>query len=162
MAPIHPDSFTVLVRCSVSIHLKRSCTPARAGFVITLSGDSDPTTSPSTSTPRPNPDIVHDLREGIPAPPIADGAFWPAILIDRPYTEDDADHYATGRATLPNLNTLLKDALLWVPLGHRVGVLDYLWPHPGKTGTEVAVISVYTGRNNRVRTFTVFGRIAAK
>jgi hypothetical protein len=112
--------------------------------------------------PATKPDIVHDLREGIPAPPIADGAFWPAILIDRPYTEDDADHYATGRATLPNLNTLLKDALLWVPLGHRVGVLDYLWPHPGKTGTEVAVISVYTGRNNRVRTFTVFERIAAK
>ena len=38
-------------------------------------------------------------------------------------------------------------------------VLDYLWPHPGHIGTEVAVVAVGTGRNGRARWFTVFERV---
>lgn len=85
---------------------------------------------------------------------------WPAVLIDRPYTEDDAAHYANGAGNLPDLNDLLKRALQIVPLGGRIGVLDYLWPHPGKHGVEVAVIGIGTGRNGRARWFTVFERVA--
>lgn len=83
-----------------------------------------------------------------------------AVLIDRPYSEEDADHYATGRATLPDLNQLLRDSLALVPIGHRVGVIDYRWPMPPKNATEVAVVAVGTGRNGRARWYTVFERIA--
>jgi len=65
-----------------------------------------------------------------------------------------------GAAKLPPINDLLKRALLIVPMGHRVGVLDYVWPHPGKLGQEVFVAAVGTGRNARARWFTVFERIA--
>lgn len=84
---------------------------------------------------------------------------WDAVLIDRPYTSEDAAHYAPGAGVLPDINDLLKRSLGVVPPGHRVGVLDYLWPHPGKVGLEVAVVAVGTGRNGRARWFTVFERI---
>jgi len=100
--------------------------------------------------PGTNPDLLCDVREGIPDGP------WSAILIDRPYTESDAEHYAMGAAVLPDLNPLLKSALLCLDEGRRVGVLDYLWPHPGNVGQEVAVVGVGTGRNARARWFTVF------
>lgn len=85
---------------------------------------------------------------------------YPAALIDRPYSEEDADHYAFGRATLPDLNKLLKDTLQLVRIGGKVGVIDYLWPMPPKNATEVAVVAVGTGRNGRARWFTVFERTA--
>jgi hypothetical protein len=119
--------------------------------------------------PAMSPDYLLDVRHGLPCQNHRNGGHtiacellecnWPAILIDRPYSLEDATHYAPGPDVLPNLNTLLKSALSMVDVGHRVGVLDYLWPHPGKIGTEVAVVSVYTGRNNRGRTFTVFERV---
>lgn len=111
-----------------------------------------------------NPDFLRDAREPLPLNPVsgADGSAWDAVLIDRPYTISDAEHYAPGADKLPDLNPLLRNALQVVPIGHRVGVLDYLWPHPGKHGVEVAVLAVGTGRNARARWFTVFERIAPK
>ena len=103
--------------------------------------------------PACEPDYLQDAREPLPQGP------WGAVLIDRPYTEVDAVHYAPGADKLPDLNDLLKRSLQAVPLGHRVGILDYLWPHPGKIGKEVAVVAVGTGRNNRCRWYTVFERI---
>lgn len=111
--------------------------------------------------PALNPDFLQDARlplpsnwfEGIKVP-------WPAVLIDRPYSKDDAAHYAPGADALPEVNLLLKHALQAVGVGGRVGVLDYVWPHPGKLGREVAVVAVGTGRNNRARWFTVFERLA--
>lgn len=108
--------------------------------------------------PATEPDYLMDVRKGIPIGPDGPGQ-WHSILIDRPYTEADAAKYVPGAEALPDLNKLLKDALLSVPPGHRVGVLDYLWPHPGKVGKEVAVVGVGTGRNARARWFTVFERI---
>lgn len=84
---------------------------------------------------------------------------WDAVLIDRPYTPEDASHYAPGSDTLPDLNDLLRRSLAVVPVGGRVGCLDYLWPHPGNLGREVAAVAVGTGRNNRARWFTVFERL---
>ena len=115
--------------------------------------------------PACSPDFLQDCREALPlrVPPGADptyGKFWDAVLIDRPYTPADADHYAPTSSALPDLNDLLKRSLAVVPVGHRVGVLDYSWPHPGKFGQEVAVVGVGTGRNNRCRWYTVFERIA--
>lgn len=90
---------------------------------------------------------------------IAELGEWGAILIDRPYTEEDAKNYKPGPEKLPNLNELLKNCLSMLQVGARVGVLDYLWPHPGKWGKECFVVAVGTGRNNRARWYTVFERI---
>ena len=113
------------------------------------------------------PDFLQDCREALPLNECycengscPNGTHpWDAVLIDRPYTPADADHYTPTAAALPEINDLLKRSLLVVPRGHRVGVLDYQWPHPGKLGLEVAVIAVGTRRNNRARWFTVFERI---
>ena len=108
--------------------------------------------------PALKPDFLRDCRE--PLPRRSARRLWDAILIDRPYTNGDAEQYAPGADKLPELNALLKNALGVVAPGGRVAVLDYLWPHPGKLGTEVAVIAVGTGRNGRARWYTVFEKTA--
>lgn len=84
---------------------------------------------------------------------------WSAVLIDRPYTREDAEHYVPGPSVLPEPNLLIRNGIAVVPVGGKVGMLDYIWPQPPKNATEVAVITVVTGRNNRVRLFTVFERM---
>ena len=102
------------------------------------------------------PDFLQDARDALPKNPHAADGKWPAILIDRPYSEIDAAHYEPGPNKLPDLNDLLKRSLKAVAVGGKVGTLDYLWPHPGKLGKEVAVVGVGTGRNNRARWYCVF------
>jgi hypothetical protein len=108
------------------------------------------------------PDYLQDARASWPACPDRPDGRWAAVLIDRAYTLEDAARYAPGASALPDLNALLRKGLQAVPVDSRVGVLDYLWPHPGAAGTEVAVVGVGTGRNNRARWFTVFRRLPAK
>ena len=80
-----------------------------------------------------------------------------AILIDLPYTPDDADRYAPKRDKLPKLNTVFQNALRMVEPGGRVGVLDYMWPSPGKIkAKETAAVGVSVGRNSRIRIFSVW------
>lgn len=105
------------------------------------------------------PDFLQDAREALPRCPLTPDGKWPAILIDRPYTEIDAAHYEPGPDKLPDLNDLVKRSLQEVSVGGKVGTLDYIWPHPGKLGKEVAVIGVGTGRNNRARWYCVFERM---
>ncbi len=89
-----------------------------------------------------------------------------AILTDPPYTEEDADHYGTAifrpRPELPTASTLMKNCLLAVPIGGRVGMLHYEWPACPETkevtAIEVAVVAVTTGRRQRMRTYTVMER----
>lgn len=85
---------------------------------------------------------------------------WDGAMIDRPYTEVDADHYFPGRDKLPSANLLVKNAINAVHVGAKVGILDYVWPHCPKNAIEVATIGVSCGRNNRLRQYTVFERIA--
>lgn len=112
------------------------------------------------------PDFLADAREPLPGNRCDiciegyTGHEWPAVLIDRPYTSEDAARYVPGAGVLPDLNALLKNAIASVRPGGRVGVLDYLWPQPPKNAKEVAVVAVGTGRNNRARWFTVFERTA--
>jgi hypothetical protein len=112
------------------------------------------------------PDFLQDVREPLPLREVllpelnaVERYAWHAVLIDRPYTEEDAAKYAPGADKLPPLNALLKNALDVVPIGGKVGVLDYLWPDPGKRAQEVFVIAVGTGRNARARWFTVWERL---
>ncbi|MGJ4785683.1 hypothetical protein ACQV5J_16335 [Leptospira interrogans] len=81
-----------------------------------------------------------------------------AIIIDRPYDEENADKYAPGRRALPNLNKLLMDCLNLVERGSLVGVLDYKWPNPSPSNRyeEVSVYSVGTGRGCNARWFTIW------
>jgi len=78
-----------------------------------------------------------------------------AILIDRPYSVEDAKNYRCGPDVLPDLNKLLADCLSLTD-GH-VGVIDYAWPS-AKGAKEVAAVAVGTGRNGRARWFTVWKR----
>ncbi len=107
------------------------------------------------------PDFLQDARK--PFPSLAqstrfDHAAWPAILIDRPYTLEDATHYAPGPDVLPTAQQLVRQGIAVVPIGGKVGILDYIWPRCPPNAREVAVITVLTGRNNRARVFVVFER----
>lgn len=104
------------------------------------------------------PDICMDVNKG--DIPIPDGYDWKAIIVDQPYTEEDADKYSFGRATLPNPNELLKKCINAVPIGRCVGFLHYVIPHTPKNAKEVALVGVVMGNNNKIRCFSVFKRIA--
>lgn len=106
-----------------------------------------------------HPDFLQDARDPLPTCPVNDTGLWSAILIDRPYSLEDAAHYTPGSEVLPDINDLIKRSLQIVQLKGRVGSLDYIWPHPGKFGKEVAVIGVGTGRNNRARWYCVFEQL---
>lgn len=90
------------------------------------------------------------IREGL-NPNYAD-----AVLIDRPYTEEDATHYRLGTGILPDLNFLVRQGLDTVAEGGKVGVLDYFIPRPPAEARFVACVGVVVGFGNRGRFFTVF------
>ena len=85
-----------------------------------------------------------------------------ACLIDRPYTEEDADKYGeTDRTHLPALNDLLRRALSITREGGRVGVLDYYFPRPPRDGVKLIFVGgVLCGWGNRIRCFSVYERTA--
>lgn len=113
-----------------------------------------------------SPDFLADVSAPDWAAAVAEQHFrrkgrrWPAfrgILIDRPYTEDDADKYAPGRGALPTPKVLLNGAYALLSNGGRVGMLDYLWPKPPQPDMKaVAKVCVTCGFNNRDRCFSVF------
>ena len=100
------------------------------------------------------PDYCMDLRKDFPTDKF-DG-----IIIDRPYTEEDADRYECGREVFPNLNELVRNSLKIVDVGKRVGILDYTIPHHQKNTKLVALVGVVMGFNNKIRAFTVFQKEA--
>jgi hypothetical protein len=109
--------------------------------------------------PACNPDFLQDARDPLPVPFNGNvESLWKAVIIDRPYTPEDADHYVPGRDKLPTANQLVKNAIAVVPIGGKVGILDYVWPRGPKNSIEQAVITVTTGRDNRARFFVVFER----
>lgn len=126
--------------------------------------------------PETKPDIVADVREHIPKPSefgdereqnfvkyssdLRALDFWRGILIDRPYTPEDATHYRCGADCFPPIKALLCDALEVCCIGGRVGVLDYVFPRPPREGVKlIAKVSVTVGYDNRDRCFSVFERL---
>jgi len=97
-----------------------------------------------------------------PMRPESGRQLWAACLIDRPYTDADAEEYAPGAENYPKeLNDLLRRALSVTRIGGRVGVLDYLCPRPPRDGIGfIALVAVSTGWNNRARWYSVFERTA--
>jgi hypothetical protein len=85
---------------------------------------------------------------------------WAGVLCDPPYTEADAAHYASGGSLLPTANARLRQALLAVRPGGRVGMLHYVLPQPARVDAKfIACIGVIVGYNNRMRVFSVFERL---
>jgi hypothetical protein len=82
-----------------------------------------------------------------------------AVLMDPPYTEDDAAHYTVGREMFPQPGELLREAAKHLAEGQRVGLLHYVWPKPPDTLKNIAVITVLVGFNNRARLYTVYERV---
>jgi hypothetical protein len=126
--------------------------------------------------PECEPDVVYDVREDVPSVgfvfahefaadkryhPGGDGRGWRGILIDRPYTPEDAKHYRVPDV-FPPIKKLLADALSACCVGGRVGVLDYVFPRPPNwlNVKLIAKVSVTVGYDNRDRCFSVFERLA--
>lgn len=110
------------------------------------------------------PDILHDCRliawpKGINlASP--DFIYWGGILIDPPYTEEDATKYSPGADKYPNPHQLVQTAINTLRVGYKVGIIHYIVPRCPKNAMFVASIAVKCGFGNRVRTFNVFERTA--
>ena len=84
---------------------------------------------------------------------------WRAILIDPPYTIEDASHYSCGSSVLPNPNDLLRRSIETIGIGRCVGVLHYVIPTCPANAKEIALIAVTMGHNNKIRCFSVFRKI---
>lgn len=81
-----------------------------------------------------------------------------SIIIDRDYTEKDADSHFPGKFNWPeSVNFLLKESLRIAMF--RVGVLDYVMPSGGKYGKLIYVCPLILPANNRARYFTVWERV---
>jgi len=109
--------------------------------------------------PATNPDFLQDARDPLPKNPHGCDE-WGAILIDPPYSEADAAHYAPGASKYPSPNLLVRNALAAVCPGGRVGIIHYLLPSPPKGSVFVAAVGVICGFNNRIRILSVFERSA--
>lgn len=83
-----------------------------------------------------------------------------AILIDRPYDEENHNEYVKRYGcppgTLPNPNELVRQALRIVQPGGRVAMLDFVHPRPGKNFKETAIVNVHVGQGTRPRILTVW------
>lgn len=115
--------------------------------------------------PSVQPDFLQDARDDFPfyIPEREDSVTgimhpsipWSGILIDPPYTEQDAAHYLPGPEKYPKPNQLIANALEVLPSGGRVGLIHYILPNP-QGAIFVACVGVVCGFNNRIRVYSVF------
>lgn len=117
--------------------------------------------------PACNPDFLQDAREPFPWCPNSSvtqapygKAPWPGILIDPPYSEEDAMHYVTGAEKYPSPMKLVKNAIDVLPIGGRVGIIHYYPPKNPKNSMMVACIGVICGFNSRIRVYSVYEKTA--
>lgn len=110
--------------------------------------------------PACEPDYMQDAREPFPQCPSsnASGVFWAGILIDPPYSPEDAASYPCGSDAYPSPNLLLKNAFEVIGVGSRVGIIHYQLPKAPKNSRFVAAVGVLCGFNNRIRCYSVFER----
>ena len=101
--------------------------------------------------PAVEPDFLQDARDPLPKG-------FSAMLIDPPYSEADAEHYAPGAAAYPKPGPLVRNALDALKPGQRVGIIHYLLPQV-KGARFVAAVGVLCGFNNRIRVYSVFEKM---
>lgn len=113
------------------------------------------------------PDYCQDAREYWPHREngLGRSCYWPAILIDPPYTPEDAEKYQqyvdteglSMKKVLPTAGELLKQAWKVLMPGGKVGILHQFHPKaPAADARLVACIQVVQGTNQQPRCYTVF------
>lgn len=104
------------------------------------------------------PDFCQDAELPLPTAPehVVHGSRWGGILIDPPYSEEDAKKYPF--ATYPNPNKLVANSLDVLPVGRKAGIIHYALPRYPKNAKFVACVGVACGFGNRLRCFSVFER----
>ena len=108
------------------------------------------------------PDYVMDVRHELP-PYGNDKRGWRAMIVDTPYSAEEAKHYGTENE-YPAPGPLLRLCLEHTRPGGRVGFLHWEWPQPprevhGCTIKETFVALVTTGRRSRARHYVVFEKV---
>lgn len=119
--------------------------PYRGGF-----GPNDQTLDLDPAT---EPDILADARDPLPQG-------FSAMLLDPPYSLEDASKYAVGAENYPKPNALIANALKALRPGQRAGIIHYVLPKAPPDSRFVAMVGVVCGFNNRIRAFSVFERTA--
>lgn len=76
-------------------------------------------------TPTTEPDFLQDARDPLP---LNDGKPWRAVLIDPPYSPEDAVNYELGAGVYPSPYALVTNALKVVDVGGKVGIIHYAVP----------------------------------
>lgn len=102
--------------------------------------------------PDTKPDFLQDARQSFPKG-------FRGILIDPPYSIEDAKKYKVGDVVYPQPNLLLKHGIEAVSVGERVGIIHYVLPSPPKNSRFIAACAVLCGFNNRVRVYSVYERV---
>lgn len=142
-----PERARALLGCKITDSVLHVCGgmaklyPYRRGF-----GEMDATLDLDPAT---NPTFLQDARDPWPGT-------WAGILIDPPYSAEDATHYVPGSAAYPSPNLLLKNAFQALPVGGRVGIIHYILPKAPNNSIFVAAVGVLCGFNNRIRVYSVF------
>lgn len=148
----YPNGFLqrarVMIGCSFTDSVLHVCSGMVNDYPHRGFGPNDKTVDIDPSL---NPDYVRDVSKQLPI-----GA-WKGVLIDPPYTQEDANNYAI--TDLPNPNKLVKDCLEIIDVGKKVGMLHYIWPSCPKNATSIACVGVLVGFNNRIRCFSVYEKI---
>lgn len=131
-------------------------------FTLDIDGDVEPDFMQDARDPFP--EFIGSLGYCIVDRPnskaIVDISGWPAILCDPPYTEEDADKYASGRKVLPSARRLLLNGLDAVRVGGKVGILHYVAPRmPKGSARFVGCFPVFVGFENRPRLYSVYERL---
>lgn len=101
---------------------------------------------------RCEPDFLQDARDPLPKG-------FGAMLIDPPYSEQDANRYAVGPSVYPAPGRLVQNAIDALTDGQRAGLIHYALPKQPKNTKFVAAVGILCGFNNRIRVFSVFEKI---
>lgn len=144
-----PERARRLIGCPINKPLLHVCGgmaryyPYAGGF-----GPLDETLDIDQST---EPDFCCDAEQEIPS------NCWGGILIDPPYSEEDAKHYPFG--TYPNPHTLTRNAINAVETGIKIGIIHYVIPRCPKNAKFIACVGIVCGFGNRIRAFSVFEKL---
>lgn len=147
-----PERARALLGCKITEPVLHVC--GGLARLYPYSGGFGPSDKTLDSDVRCEPDYCQDARQAFPRP--EGGCHWAGILIDPPYSKEDAVMWPGGLYPSPNL--LLKNSFEVIPVGGRVGIIHYILPKAPPNSRFVAAVGVLCGFNNRIRCYSVFER----
>jgi hypothetical protein len=149
-----PERARVLIGANIDDPVLHVC--GGAAKFYPYSGGFGPHDQTLDIAPSTEPDFLQDAREPLP---MNAGKPWRAVLIDPPYSPEDADHYELGAGVYPSPYAMVTNALNVVAVGGKVGLIHYSLPKQPKNSKFVACIGIVCGFGNRIRVFSVFERM---